>query len=144
MSDLSTVWVFSGTGSRFSSGVFADKNIAMEWISKHKLSGVLTEYPLGQGVYDWAIVNGLFEIKKEHETSPEFIQQFTPAIYVRLRSTIISKMESMSSAVVNNEDSKSLINCQVKYDLTSGVLVRNIKRAKNPTNIVALRLLYGR
>lgn len=80
MSDISTVWIFSGAGSRFSSGAFVDKNAAMMWISKHKLSGVLTQYPLGQGVYDWAIENELFEIKKEHESSPEFIQKFTCAV----------------------------------------------------------------
>lgn len=49
------------------------------WISKHKLSGVLTQYPLGMGVYDWATENGLFNPSKEHGASPSFIQQFTCA-----------------------------------------------------------------
>jgi hypothetical protein len=79
MSNTSKVWVFSGAGSRFSSGVFIDKDAAMQWISKHKLSGVLTQYPLNQGVYDWAIDNGVFEPKKEYENSPDYIQKFTCA-----------------------------------------------------------------
>jgi hypothetical protein len=79
MSKISTVWVFFGAGNRFSSGVFIDKDTATTWISKHKLTGVLTQYPLGTGVYDWAIENELFEPKKEHENSSDFIQQFTCA-----------------------------------------------------------------
>lgn len=74
-----SVWIFSGTGSRFPSGVFADKGAAFTWISKNNLSGLLTEYPLGQGVYDWAIANSFFQASKEHQTKPEFIQSFTCA-----------------------------------------------------------------
>ena len=50
--------VFHGTSARFSGGVFSQKDIAEEWIAKHKLSGVLTEYPLDTGVYDWAVKEG--------------------------------------------------------------------------------------
>ena len=74
-----TVWVFSGAGSRFASGVFADKETACIWISKHKLSGLLTRYPLGEGVYDWAVAEKLFNPSKPHETTPAFIQSFTSA-----------------------------------------------------------------
>ena len=79
MSEKSMVWLFSGAGSRFSSGVFIYKDSAMTWILKHQLTGVLTQYPLGQGVYDWAIENNLFVPKNEHESSAGFIQQFTSA-----------------------------------------------------------------
>jgi hypothetical protein len=79
MSDTSMVWVFSGEGGRFSSGVFLDRDMATMWIAKHKLTGVLTQYPVDQGVYDWAVGSGLFEPKKEHEFSPKFIQGFTCA-----------------------------------------------------------------
>lgn len=73
------VWVFIGLGRRFSSGVFQDKEAAAKWISKYKLSGVLTQYPIGKGVYEWAIDNKVFEPRKDHESSPEFIQSFTCA-----------------------------------------------------------------
>lgn len=79
MLNISSVWVFSGEGSRFSSGVFTDEAKAIEWIEKHKLSGVLTRYPVNVGVYEWAISHNLFEPKREHESSSEFIQRFTSA-----------------------------------------------------------------
>jgi len=57
--------------------VFSKKAIAEIWIRKHHLSGVLTQYPLDEGVYDWAISNGTFSVKKEEENLPEFIQRFS-------------------------------------------------------------------
>lgn len=74
-----SVWAFHGQGGRFSSGIFMDKREAIAWIAQHKLTGVLTQYPLNQGVYDWAIENTLFEVTKAHESRAEFIQQFTCA-----------------------------------------------------------------
>lgn len=79
MNDSAAVWVFSGEGGRFPSGVFTALDVAQEWIRMHKLSGVLTCYPLNHCVYDWAVSGGYFEPKKEHETSPEFIQGFSCA-----------------------------------------------------------------
>lgn len=73
------VWIFSGAGSRFTSGVFLEFGNAVEWIGKHRLTGVLTKYPVDVGVYDWAIANDYFEPKKETERTPEFIQRFTSA-----------------------------------------------------------------
>ena len=58
--DPSTVWVFCGNKSTLPSGVFRDFASAESWIETHSLSGVLTEYPLGAGVYDWAIAESLF------------------------------------------------------------------------------------
>lgn len=75
--DLSMIWIFSGAGSRFPSGVFLDKCAAIKWVSKHKLTGVLTLYPVNQGVYDWAIEADLFKPCKEREKTAMFIQQFT-------------------------------------------------------------------
>jgi hypothetical protein len=49
------VYVFNGSKASFPSGVFADRDSAIAWISENKLSGTLTEYPVGIGVYDWAI-----------------------------------------------------------------------------------------
>ena len=73
------VWVFNGNSGRFAGGVFLDKETAEVWIRKHDLEGVLTKYPVGVGVYDWAIENDFFTPKKDKERSPEFIAKFTTA-----------------------------------------------------------------
>lgn len=73
------VWVFHGVKGRFSSGVFSSLGSAENWIAKFKLSGILTQYPLDKGVYDWSVENGTFEIKKQAHQTPEFIQTFTCA-----------------------------------------------------------------
>ena len=49
------------------------------WILKHRLSGVLTEYLLNVGVYDWAIENELFRPQNNKENSAEFIGGFSSA-----------------------------------------------------------------
>ncbi len=74
-----TVWIFHGNGARFASGVFSTRAGAEAWIRQHGLAGVLTEYPLDSGAYDWAIQERHFTPKKEHHTSAEFIQRFTSA-----------------------------------------------------------------
>jgi hypothetical protein len=74
-----SVWVFHGANGKFASGVFIEKMTAESWISANKLTGVLTEYPLNIGVYDWAIQEGYFKPKTEAHTSPEFIGKFTTA-----------------------------------------------------------------
>ncbi|MFK7979510.1 MAG: hypothetical protein AB8G86_05985 [Saprospiraceae bacterium] len=76
---MNSVWVFHGAGSRFTSGVFTDKTIAEEWITKNMLTGILTKYPINIGTYDWAISESFFEPKKEKHKSAEFIQKFTSA-----------------------------------------------------------------
>lgn len=73
------VWVFNGAGSRFPSGIFSRKEIAEDWISINSLSGILTLYPLDEGIFDWAIKKGLFFPTKNNEREPLFIQKFTSA-----------------------------------------------------------------
>lgn len=73
------VWVFNGAGGRFPSGVFEDKTAAIGWISQNRLSGVLTQYPVNMGVYDWAVNLGIFNPRKENQKTPEFIGSFTTA-----------------------------------------------------------------
>ncbi|SIO55585.1 hypothetical protein SAMN04488055_5790 [Chitinophaga niabensis] len=73
------VWVFNGDNSRFSSGVFQSMEKAEEWIAINRLSGILTKYPLDTGVYEWAIQNRLFSVKKEEQKHPAFIGRFTSA-----------------------------------------------------------------
>jgi len=73
----SGVWVFHGSGGRFASGVFTTRDKAEAWIHQHDLSGVLTRYPVDQGVYDWAKEKQLFQPAKPEHTKPAFIQRFT-------------------------------------------------------------------
>ncbi|MCC3153596.1 hypothetical protein Q3A66_12220 [Hymenobacter sp. BT770] len=71
------VWVFHGSGSRFASGVFTTRDQAEAWIHQHDLTGVLTRYPIDQGVYDWAKEKQLFQPTEPEHTEAAFIQRFT-------------------------------------------------------------------
>ncbi|TLV03583.1 DUF7710 domain-containing protein [Dyadobacter luticola] len=71
------IWVFHGIAAQFASGIFSSKQKAEEWILENKLSGILTWYPIDTGVYDWALANEFFEIKKPEQRSSGFIQRFT-------------------------------------------------------------------
>jgi hypothetical protein len=44
-----TVWIFHGTGASFASGVFETRDDGMAWIAENRLTGLLVEYPVGQG-----------------------------------------------------------------------------------------------
>jgi hypothetical protein len=43
------VWIFNGDGGRFPGGVFTSRSAAEEWISRHKVTGALTAYPVDEG-----------------------------------------------------------------------------------------------
>jgi len=77
MIDIDYVWVFSGSGGVFPSGVFIDIEKAEKWIKQNNLTGVLTKYPLNESVYSWAIRKSFFQPKKEHESTGKFIQKFS-------------------------------------------------------------------
>ena len=74
-----TVWIFNAANSRFAGGAFTTRENAESWIAENKLSGVLTEYPLDVGVFDWAVRNGLFTPKPTKEITAEFVGSFTTA-----------------------------------------------------------------
>ena len=76
---MNSIWLFHGAGSRFTSGVFTERTIAEEWITKNMLSGVLTKYPINISVYDWAINESFFAPQKDIHQSANFIQKFTSA-----------------------------------------------------------------
>ncbi len=73
------VWIFHQAGARFAGGAFATKTIAEEWIAQHRLSGVLTKYPLDQGVWDWAVAQGRFKPTRDEHRAAEFVGGFTSA-----------------------------------------------------------------
>ena len=76
---FNSVWVFHGEAAQFASGVFSGKAQAEDWIARHQLTGVLTCYPVGTGVYDWAIDGQYFKPQREYQHSPRFIGRFTSA-----------------------------------------------------------------
>jgi len=82
-SDHKTIWVFNGANSQFSGGVFEELHVAENWIAKNNLTGMLTEYPINTGVFDWASENDLISMKPEKieqkKNDPIFIGGFTTA-----------------------------------------------------------------
>ncbi|WP_160154126.1 hypothetical protein [Microbulbifer sp. ALW1] len=73
------IYVFHGSGAQFCSAVFNCRDKAEEWIAKNTLSGMLTAYPLNQGVYDWALAKEYFTPKKDYHKESKFIGSFTSA-----------------------------------------------------------------
>jgi hypothetical protein len=71
------VWVL-GQGAPLPSGVFCNKDDAVNWIQLHALTGTLSQFPLDVGTYDHAVETGLFVPKKPHEREAFFIERFSP------------------------------------------------------------------
>jgi hypothetical protein len=78
MAEHSSVWVFNGGGG-FPSGVFTSKERAEEWILRNRLNGILSQYPLDTGVYDWSVEKGYFRPKRDDQKTPRFIGRFSSA-----------------------------------------------------------------
>ena len=72
-----SVWAFIGDGQRMPCAVFRTRDAAESWVRNHRLSGVLTEYPLDISSYVWAVENGRFTPKKPHQGSAGHIVSFT-------------------------------------------------------------------
>jgi hypothetical protein len=75
-----TVWVFHGDAARFASGVFASREQGLAWVAQHQLTGILSQYPLGEGCYDWALTRDRFRPTKAHHGSPGHIAGFSPGL----------------------------------------------------------------
>ncbi|VTT97226.1 Uncharacterized protein OS=Planctomyces maris DSM 8797 GN=PM8797T_10509 PE=4 SV=1 [Gemmataceae bacterium] len=71
--------MFNGSGGQFPSGVFSTVEQAERWIATHRLSGMLTWYPLDVGVYEWTIEKKCFIPRKDYQKTPDFIQTFSSA-----------------------------------------------------------------
>ena len=50
----------------------------MAWAVRHRVSGVLTGYPVGDGVYDVAVAGGHFIPNRERHGTPEHVAKFSP------------------------------------------------------------------
>lgn len=49
---MQAVFVFHGSGSRFANAVFSTRKTAEDWIARHSLTGLLTEYDLDSPAFD--------------------------------------------------------------------------------------------
>jgi hypothetical protein len=76
---MESIWVFNGEGATFPAAVFSEREKAELWVHSHKLSGVLTQYPVDVSVLDWAIEKGHFTPKGERHELPQFVQSFSSA-----------------------------------------------------------------
>ena len=59
------VWVFNPGSRPFPGGVFTRLDLAEAWIATHRLTGVLTLYPVDEGCFDWAVRVGRTGMKAE-------------------------------------------------------------------------------
>jgi hypothetical protein len=87
-----SVWIFHGEHARFASGVFTTRSNALAWAAKHAVSGLLTQYPVGDGCYDIATELGKFTASKPHHGKPEHVAGFSPGWTQHLH--IIDGMEA--------------------------------------------------
>jgi hypothetical protein len=74
---MTAVWIFNAPRATFPAGVFSTPQQARAWIAHHRLTGVLTAYPVDEGVYDWAVRQGLFPADKP--AGPAFVGAFSSA-----------------------------------------------------------------
>lgn len=73
------VWVFCGQDSQYPGGIFLSVESAERWIAKHRLTGMLIQYPVNEGLYDWVVSQDLFRPKRESQKTSHFIGTFTSA-----------------------------------------------------------------
>ena len=77
------VWVFTTAAGHFPGGVFSTRGAAEAWISRNRLTGTLTAYPVDEGCLDWAIKHDLVGMKndklQDKRDDPEFIGSFSTA-----------------------------------------------------------------
>ncbi len=73
------VWIFHGDDARYASGVFTDRATALAWTERHTLTGVLTQYTVGDGCYDFAVRDGSFRPTKPHHGNPGHVGGFSPS-----------------------------------------------------------------
>lgn len=59
--DVNYIWIFNGPRSSLPGGVFSSREVAEGEISEHRLSGVLTRYPIDKWVSEWAVERGFIE-----------------------------------------------------------------------------------
>ena len=74
-----SIWVFNGEKSAIPSAVFNQRQEAEVWIKSHELTGMLTKYPVGIPIFDWAIANNYFAPKNDLQQNARAIANFSSA-----------------------------------------------------------------
>jgi hypothetical protein len=77
-SNEQTVWIFHGDGAHFAAAVFTTEADALAWAERRRVSGIVTEYPVGDGCYDIAVERGTFVPSKPHHGTPQHVAAFSP------------------------------------------------------------------
>lgn len=72
------VWIFHGDDARHAAGVFAELDDALAWAARHSVSGLITNYPIGDGCYDIALKLGRFSPSRPHHGTPTHVAGFSP------------------------------------------------------------------
>ncbi len=80
-----TVWLFTSA----SNDVVPDAHIPQaafrtlaagdRWVRTLKPSGMLTEYPMNIGVFEWATARGVFKPRRDDQRATPFIETFSDA-----------------------------------------------------------------
>jgi len=73
---MKTIWVFHGNDGSFPAGLFSTEELAESWIAMHRLSGLLTCYPVDMGLYDWAVSVGRIRPLDPEDPNPEYVANF--------------------------------------------------------------------
>lgn len=76
---MSSIWVFQEGWGILPRAVFRSREEGDRWVVENDLRGVLTEYPLGTGVYDWLLESGSLNIKRDEQKMPGYIARFSSA-----------------------------------------------------------------
>lgn len=86
LDESNAIWLFVGTGEGkplkrflFPSAAFRRLADAERWIRGNRCAGTLTQYPLDEGAYDWAVRNGVFKPKQPKHFETPFIETFSSA-----------------------------------------------------------------
>jgi hypothetical protein len=69
---LTEVWIFNGGETGLPVAVFVSREQAEECIERLELSGLLTKYPVGITVYEWAEKNDLLPRKRSNLCPTDF------------------------------------------------------------------------
>ena len=74
------IYLFHGIRGAFPGGAFSTRALAEEWIARNRLSGLLSEYPVDIGVYDWGIRAGLVRKPRSGDYGADIIGGFSSAL----------------------------------------------------------------
>ena len=80
-----TVWLFTSASNdvvpdaHIPQAAFRTLAAADRWVRTLKPSGMLTEYPMNIGVFEWATARGVFKPRRDDQRATPFIETFSDA-----------------------------------------------------------------